>query len=165
MKQAANCLQPIWRAAGVRRDKLQMKAIAHKRTPTRGASDMIPVSPRGMQPQLRQMKVAVHLSGRCRWQRDYNASIAAYPPLSPFGAAGLVLEREPRLEFAHQPLVDAGESFQKQDRDAIILLLHVHQDYTSCVDKASIRTKISMTGPFDCSLAYLQPTRLGRTGH
>src|SRR5690242_7724690 len=32
-------------------------------------------------------------SDRRRWQRDCNASMAAYPQLSPFGAAGLLLGR------------------------------------------------------------------------
>lgn len=47
----------------------------------------------------------------------------------------------------------------------MILLLRVRQDYTSRADEASIiGTKISMTGPFDCSLAYrILPTRLGQT--
>lgn len=63
MKQAAECLQFIWRAAGVRGDKLRMKSSADKRTVTRGPSNMIPADPRGMQPQLHQTKDTAHLSG------------------------------------------------------------------------------------------------------
>lgn len=89
--------------------------------------------------------------------------MAAYPQLSPFGAAGRV-QRRIKFRVSKNSHLWTPEGCQKQGRDAIILLLRVRQDYTSRADKASTRTKISMTGPFDCSLAYPQPTRLGQTG-
>jgi hypothetical protein len=61
---------------------------------------------------------------------------------------------EPRLEFAQQPLVDAGEMpLPNQGSDANALCFPtIGQDYTSRVEsrrqgKAGTNTKISMTGP------------------
>src|SRR5690242_4710651 len=131
--------------------------MVRKRTLSRGASDTIPAGPRGLQPQLHQPKSAAHppvlrqTSLAARLQR----LDGCIPATLSFRSCRATFGQSHRQSLLAS-LSWAPEGCQKQGRGSMILLLRVRQDYTSRADEASIiRTKISMTGPFDCSLAYL----------
>lgn len=164
MKQAAACLQVVWRAAGARGDKLRIKSSACK-TFTRGCPRLILVSPRGKQPQLHCTTRSCGIPSACPadafgWQTDRSASMAAYLQVSPFGVLSELpgqFVRVLRLGFARQPLADAGglqETGQRRHQSAFCKRLGLYESYRQCADKVrKPRTKISMTGPFHGSLA------------